>query len=144
MNEDAIYINHPDSHLAAPCGLFCESCKHYLAKAENVLDKAGLKQGCDGCRIRNKKCAFLRKPCPALLKKEIDFCFECESFPCDNLKRLNEIYEKNYTTSLVQNLQRIQSVGLDQWTLEQRELYRCPECGGRISVHDKRCYHCQI
>ncbi len=136
--------NIDDFNLSAPCGLFCESCKHYLAKSENVLDRAGLKQGCDGCRIRNKKCAFLRKQCSALLKQKIDFCYECDNFPCENLKRLNQGYEERYGTSLVGNLKRLKEIGLENWIKEQRQLYRCPKCGGRISVHDKLCYRCEV
>ena len=68
-----------DSELIAPCGMNCAICRSYL------LAK------CTGCRIRNKKCAFIKKRCEdnlKLLKGEVDYCFECQCFPCETLKNL--------------------------------------------------------
>lgn len=84
--------------LAAPCGLYCGSCRQYLAKREGLLKKTGLKQGCDGCRIRDKTCTFIKRDCISLRKKELDFCFECKDYPCDNLNALDSIYRSHFYT----------------------------------------------
>jgi hypothetical protein len=53
--------------LIAPCSMNCTICRSYF------LSK------CAGCRIRNKKCAFIKKRCAdqfKLLKGELNYCFE--------------------------------------------------------------------
>ncbi len=128
--------------LTAPCGLYCGSCRQYLAKSEGLLEKTGLKQGCDGCRIRDKNCTFIKRDCKSLKTKELDFCFECESFPCENLQKLNEIYIGRFNTSLIDNLDRIKQTGVDQWVKEQQKLFTCGHCGEKTSIHEKKCYYC--
>ncbi|MHA1491695.1 MAG: DUF3795 domain-containing protein [Promethearchaeota archaeon] len=131
-----------DNNLAAPCGIYCGMCRAFLVKKKNQLEKRGFKQGCDGCRIRHKKCAFIRRDCPALWKKEIDFCYECERFPCQNLKKIDKTYRERYSVNLIENLKRIKEIGAEEWLKEQEKLYTCPECGGEICVHDAECYDC--
>ena len=128
--------------LTAPCGLYCGSCRQYLAKSEGLLKQIGLKQGCDGCRLRNKNCKFIKRDCSALRKKEIDYCFECENFLCDNLIKLDDIYQSRFQTSLIENLRRIKEVGTDNWVKEQIKLFTCSNCEAKVSIHEKECYFC--
>lgn len=123
-------------NLAAPCGMYCGFCRAYFGT------KFGLKGNCEGCRVRNKNCTFIRKDCPPLRKGTIHFCYECDTFPCDKLKRLEGIYTKRYGVSLIGNLERIKSIGADAWLEEQREKWTCPACGGRLNVHDAQCVGC--
>jgi len=131
-----------DNNLAAPCGLFCGSCRQYLAWKKDLLEEKGLKIGCKGCRIRNKNCMFIRRDCPALRKKELEFCYECEKFPCQKLQKMDDLYQGRYFVSLVENLKRIEDIGVDMWLKEQEKLYTCPNCEGEICVHDAECYDC--
>ena len=131
-----------DNNLAAPCGIYCGACRQYLVRKKNLLIKRGYTRGCEGCRVRDKKCAFIRRDCIALRKKEIEFCYECENFPCVMLKKLDTIYQEKYSVNMVKNLKRIQEVGVEKWFHEQEKLYTCPECGGEICVHDAECYEC--
>jgi len=130
--------------IAAPCGLYCGTCRQYLALKKDLLEEKGLKLGCKGCRVRNKKCTFIRRDCPALLKNKIEFCYECENFPCENLDELSDIYVKRYSVDLVENLKRMKKIGVKEWLHEQKELYKCPECGGEICIHDMECYDCGL
>lgn len=122
--------------LAAPCGMYCGFCRDYLARLR------GLKEGCEGCRIRNKKCAFIRKDCPRLWKGEVMFCHECDAMPCEKLKRLDSMYTKKCGWSMLANLERIRSVGADKWLEEQQVKWTCPACGGRMCIHDGKCFDC--
>ena len=131
-----------ENNLAAPCGIYCGACRQYLLKKKGQLEQRGYKQGCDGCRIRNKKCAFFRKNCSKLWKKEIEFCHECEEFPCDNFDRLEKMYLERYSVDMIGNLKRSKEIGAEAWLQEQQKLYTCPECGGEICVHDAECYDC--
>ena len=131
-----------DNNLAAPCGIFCGACRQYLLWKKDLLEERGYKTGCKGCRIRNKNCAFIRRDCPALRKKELEFCYECEKFPCQKLQKMDNYYQEKYSVNMVKNLKRIEDVGVDKWLKEQEELYTCPNCEGEICVHDAECYDC--
>ena len=122
-----------DSELIAPCGMNCAICRSYL------LAK------CTGCRIRNKKCAFIKKRCEdnlKLLKGEVDYCFECQCFPCEALRKLDYNYHERYGMSMIDNLRLIKEKGIHQFILTQNRRYSCPECGHMISVHDQKCLYC--
>lgn len=127
--------------LVSMCGMDCNICSSYLAYSRNIPKERGKIHHCIGCRPRNKKCAFLKGKCPYY--KEIQFCFECEDFPCESLKTLDKRYRTKYNMSMIENLNEIKSNGINEFLKNQREKYRCPNCGGVISVHNKRCYDCE-
>ncbi|MBD3228726.1 MAG: DUF3795 domain-containing protein [Candidatus Lokiarchaeota archaeon] len=133
-------INPKD--LIAHCGLFCGACRTYLLMKKDLFEEKGYKRGCEGCIIRNKNCAFLKKKCPYINSGEVRFCYECDRFPCENLEQLDSGYQKRYYVSLIENLKRIQEIGWRDWYQEQKELYTCPECGGELCVHDAECFDC--
>jgi predicted RNA-binding Zn-ribbon protein involved in translation (DUF1610 family) len=131
-----------DNNLAAPCGIYCGACRHYLALKKNQLEQRGFKRGCEGCRIRNKNCAFIRRDCPALKKNQIEYCYECNSFPCQNLQKMDHLYQNRYAVNMIGNLKRIKEIGVARWLQEQKVFYICPQCGGEICIHDEKCYDC--
>ena len=133
-----------DNNLAAPCGLYCGACRHYLVKKKNMMEERGFKKGCDGCRIRNKNCAFIKRDCKAYKTNKIQYCFECKDFPCENLHKMDDTYQERYHLSMIENLKRIKEVSVKNWLQEQQELYTCPQCGGEICVHDAECFDCGL
>jgi hypothetical protein len=130
------------NNLAAPCGIYCGFCRQYLVLKKDQLEQRGFKLGCQGCRIRNKNCAMIRRDCPHLKKKKIEFCYQCEEFPCAKLVDLSENYRERFFVDLTENLKRIEAIGAEKWLAEQRQLYTCPQCGGEICLHDAECYDC--
>ena len=131
-----------EKNLAAPCGVYCGACRSYLLLKKDLLEERGYKSGCNGCRIRNKKCSYIKRDCALIRKNEIEFCYECDTFPCSNLKKLDEMYSKRYGVSQIKNLKRLQEVGFEQWIQEKEKLYQCLDCGGEICVHDAECFDC--
>jgi hypothetical protein len=131
-----------NNNLAAPCGIYCGACRQYLVLKKNQLEQRGFKRGCEGCRIRNKNCVFIRRDCPALKKNQIKYCYECNSFPCQNLQKMDDLYKNRYFVNMIGNLRRIKEIGAEEWLQEQKVLYTCPKCGGEICVHDAECYDC--
>ncbi|MHA1193613.1 MAG: DUF3795 domain-containing protein, partial [Promethearchaeota archaeon] len=99
-----------ENNLAAPCGIYCGACRQYLLWKKDLLEERGYKVGCKGCRIRNKNCAFIRRDCSLLRKKEIEFCFECEVFPCEKLKKIDNQYKEKYFVNMINNLKRIKEI----------------------------------
>ncbi len=130
-----------EKKLIAPCGMNCGICIGFFGYAVNGRKR---KITCTGCRPRDKQCAFLKKHCKKLLNKEIEYCFECNDFPCEKLKGLDERYRRKYEMSMIDNLEYIQKNGIDKFVKKERERWKCPKCGGVICVHDKRCYSCEV
>ncbi len=132
-----------DINLAGHCGIYCGNCRHYLARSKGILKEKKLKHGCHGCRVQNKNCAWVKRDCELLRKKKVDFCFECENFPCANLEKLDFRHLYNENVSPVENLLRIKNVGVQQWLKEQEDEWKCTKCGGNICITDSECYDCR-
>src|SRR5665647_7617 len=82
-----------DTELISPCGMNCSVCSRYLARKCDVNQKGLSIPYCAGCRPRDEKCAF-QKRCDLLRKNKVRFCYECSSFPCGNLDRIDARYQK--------------------------------------------------
>ena len=129
-------------NVAGPCGFYCGTCRHFLAREKGLLQQKKLKHGCRGCRLQDKRCSWIKRDCARIRKKQISFCFECEDFPCENLKKLDQRHVRDDNVSLIDNLIRIEKIGAEGWLEEQADFWRCPECGGNICVMDGECYDC--
>jgi len=125
--------------LIAPCGMNCRICIGYFGYTSSGEKR---KMKCIGCKPRDKSCAFLKKYCKKLTKKEIDYCFECSDFPCKHLEKIDTGYRKRYNMSMIENLEYIRDNGIDKFLKKQEEKYKCSECGGVICVHNGKCYSC--
>ena len=136
---------HPrttESELIAPCGMDCSACSFYLAFINGIPKKRGSICHCSGCRPRNKQCAYLKGQCELLPKNKIDFCFECDRYPCERLRKLDQRYRRCYGVSPIENLEVIRAKGVEFFLRQQRKRHGCPHCGGMISVHNKQCFAC--
>ena len=137
-------ITAMDSSLIAPCGMNCALCAGYLALKNDVKNKGVKMISCLGCRPRNKKCGFLKKQCPKLSKGELTFCFECPSFPCSRLRTIDERYRTRYRMSMIENLKSIKENGLEKFIADQKEKWKCPNCGEILSCHNGLCFKCDL
>jgi hypothetical protein len=145
--------NHPgelEKKLAAVCGLYCEACTLFIATTENParlkrlaarfqLSEEAIK--CYGCR--SAKRGFYCEKCKMFAcaaERGIDFCVECEAYPCDDLKQFQS--EMPHRIELWDDLERIKTVGYKQWLKEIRENYACPRCKTINSAYDLKCRKC--
>jgi hypothetical protein len=131
-------ITGMEARLIAPCGMNCALCSKYMAWLANP----GSATACEGCRVRDKRCSVLKKTCRRLRNHEVEFCFECEEFPCAALERLDQRYRDRYGMSLINNLRRIRANGMEWFLEEQERRWRCARCGGIVCVHTSRCSSC--
>jgi predicted enzyme related to lactoylglutathione lyase len=136
---DSVKNDRYTEDLIAPCGMNCRICLGYFGYQASGKKR---KMKCIGCKPRDKSCAFLKKFCRKLTKKEINYCFECSDFPCVHLKKIDELYRKRYNMSMIENLEHIRDNGIDNFLKQQEKKYKCPECGGVICVHNGKCYSC--
>jgi hypothetical protein len=128
-----------NADLIAPCGMNCAICVAFFGYTMNGKKR---KHPCNGCRSRASRCAFIKKDCDQLATGQIDYCFECTDFPCENLKTLDARYRVKYRMSMIDNLKYIQKNGVDQFLKKEQERWRCPTCGELICVHNEICYTC--
>ena len=132
------------TELIAPCGMNCGVCGAYLALSHDVK-RNGIKiPYCEGCRIREKQCAFLKKRCALLQNKKIAFCFECKDFPCKNLRGLDKRYRTRFRMSMIENLEQIKDEGMKTFLVQQKKKWACPKCGGTICCHNGVCFQCEL
>jgi len=126
-----------DKALIAPCGINCGTCLAYLRN----------KNKCAGCRTSGTckpkhcvQCSILN--CPFLAETSSKFCYDCQKYPCTRLKQLDRRYRTKYKTSLIGNLEKISTVGLEIYIKMEDDLWRCRSCGGTICVHRGFCINC--
>ena len=133
-----------DENLIAPCGMNCGVCSGYLAMKYDTKAQ-GVKIGyCAGCRPRDKQCAFIKKRCDLIKSGEVNFCHECDDFPCGYLKPLAKRYSNLYGMSMVENLEYLKEHGMPALLQREEEKWKCPECGGVICCHNGICFSCGV
>jgi len=114
--------------MTAPCGLDCFNCPVYLAKDNERLRAAIAKRenippekvSCLGCRNENGTMKWMdwTEPCSVykcITRKNIDFCCDCEDFPCDNLHPYADRASERPHNTRVFNLCLIKKMGLENW-----------------------------
>ena len=116
--------------LIAPCGMNCGICVAYLRD----------KRKCPGCRLRDKKCGI--RNCEKFQKNKFKYCYECDTFPCARIKRLDKRYRTKYEMSMIENLEYIRENGVSKFIEREITRWKCPKCGGVICVHHRKCYTC--
>lgn len=116
--------------LIAPCGMNCGVCRAYLRdrnRCDGCAAPGGTRpQYCETCRIR--LCEERGGP----------FCFDCASFPCDRLRRLDRRYRARYGMSEVENLECIRNHGLGRFLENEHRRWVSGE--GVLCVHDAKYY----
>ncbi len=104
-------MNNPagDMVLAAPCGLYCGACAKYLHKK------------CNGCRsdkhLNNHKNCEIHHCCINHMNHA--WCFECNDFPCNQLKKFTQTRNWISHERCIDNLYRMRQTGVEKWLSEQ-------------------------
>ncbi len=120
--------------LTAPCGLDCFNCELHETNLTNKLKDLIHKKmsipkneiACKGCRQQNGDHYHLPSEGCATLdcakSKGVEFCSDCNEFPCSLLAPLAEgaaMYPHNYK---VYNLSKIKNIGFDAWVKEAAKI----------------------
>ncbi|MFC1913854.1 DUF3795 domain-containing protein [Chloroflexota bacterium] len=133
-----------NEELIAPCGMNCGLCSRHLA-FKNAIRNKGIRMAyCSGCRPRDRQCAFLKKGCNLLLGGQVQYCYECNDFPCANLLKLDKKYRTNFRMSMIGNLEYIRKYGITQFLDKQEEQWKCSNCGEVICCHNGMCFKCGL
>ncbi|MBN1103352.1 MAG: DUF3795 domain-containing protein [Deltaproteobacteria bacterium] len=73
-------------------------------------------------------------------QRGIDFCSQCEDYPCDDLRRFQAA--RPHRIELWANLERSKSIGYKAWLEEGRKSCTCPRCQIINSTYDLKCRKC--
>jgi len=118
-----------NKELIAPCGMNCGVCLHYL-RANNKC------AGCFSGRKANGKC--IKCGIKLCKNRSGEYCFNCDQYPCERLKRLDKRYREKYGMSEIENLEVIKESGINYFLdLEEK---RWVDSTGTYCVHDKKRY----
>lgn len=118
------------AELITPCGMNCGICSAYLRPERK----------CPGCRPKSKRCSI--RNCEIFKKNKFEYCFLCGKFPCQRIERLDNRYRTRYGMSMIENLEFIRKNGIRKFLEKEREIWKCPKCGGVVCVHNLICYGC--
>jgi hypothetical protein len=141
----------PDKTLAAVCGLYCPACTAYIATREEPqrLPLLAARMGrtvddvaCEGCRS-NKRSFYCRELCvmkSCAERKGVDFCGQCDEYPCEPLKTFQAAAP--HRRELWSSNESIKKGGYEQWFRDMATLYACPRCGVLSSAYDPKCRNC--
>lgn len=132
-----------NNNLIAPCGMNCAVCSRYLAYKNDYRSKKINHTYCKGCRPENKNCSIVKKRCKLVSKGEVEYCFECNNFPCKSINQLDIRYKKFYRMSEIDNLNFIRDFGISKFLKQQEKRWKCEKCGDLISCHNGICYNCE-
>lgn len=135
-------------HMTAPCGLDCFNCHFYLAPKKdraaletvaNLSEQFGIPKEvmhCKGCRSHDGRIPLQKHVFGAthrcasyecIKEKGLDFCGDCEDFPCDYLHPYADKAADLPHNTKVFNLCLINKLGLEKWAqskaAEVRKVY---------------------
>ena len=130
--------------LIAPCGMNCGLCSGYLALKHDLKAKGIRMPYCIGCRPRDKQCSFIKKRCDLVLTGKVEYCYECNDFPCERLKHLEKRYRTNFRMSMIDNLEFIRDNGINDFLEQEHNKWQCSKCGGVICCHNGFCFGCDL
>lgn len=125
--------------LIAPCGINCRVCYAFQRS----------KNKCSGCRAEDKDKPVSRvickiKTCPKFIEKGIDYCGQCDEFPCKNLKNLDKRYQGKYFMSMISNQKMIADEGIEKFLESEDNKWKCSSCENFLCAHKKECTNCGL
>lgn len=122
----------------APCGMNCKLCIAFQREENKCPGCLGPDIGkspqCVNCRIKN---------CEELKKTKTGFCYSCLKFPCEKIKHIDKRYRTKYRMSMIENLKKIERIGLDKFIKAEDIKWKCGDCGELLCVHRGECVNCK-
>ena len=121
--------------LATPCGLYCGACTVFkargdTARTEKIAQAMGIpveQVNCRGCRAEKGLIKFMGEPCPTyecLAQKGLQFCYECEDFPCLKLAPCADKAQSLPHNTKIYNLVLLQKLGFQKWLPIAQQTWR--------------------
>ena len=147
--------NKEKLQLVSPCGYCCLSCPAYeksVCTDEVAIQKEATRANlpvdkfqnvCGGCRPKRGR-PHRDNLCQTydccVNRKGLDFCYQCEDFPCLKLAPISERAEVRRHNTKIYNLLMLKKLGLDEYIQKSGELStqwvrgKTPIPGGDVQV----------
>lgn len=119
-------------NLVAPCGIDCGICELYTCKDDSQLYDRLIANGipmdkipCEGCRSSLGNCPVIQETChtyTCVQKKNVDFCSDCDEFPCVYLHPSADRANVLPHNLKVYNLCKIKNEGLNHFIQQSAEI----------------------
>jgi len=117
--------------MTSPCGLPCFHCPSHLAannpeirkRVAEVLNVPEEKAVCEGCKPQEGRIKLLNpdKQCKiyqCVTDKKIDFCNECDDFPCERFHPYADKANFPHNSKMYQ-LCMMKKLGFEKWAVEE-------------------------
>jgi len=121
--------------IIAPCGIDCFNCEMF---EDNITEEFQIRLSsitnipkeeitCQGCS-KDNICLLLKahgKRCKTrdcVDKKGVDYCFECDTFPCEYLMPIADGSSKFPQNIKLYNLCTMKKIGVDAWAEKAKEI----------------------
>jgi len=117
--------------MTSPCGVPCFHCSAHLAvanpeirkKVSEALNIPEEKATCKGCRSQEGRIELLKpqQQCEiykCIIDKNLDFCNECENFPCERFQPYADQSHYPHNTKMYQ-LCMMKKLGIEKWAEEE-------------------------
>ncbi len=146
--------------LAAACGTYCGACPAYLNKhgegekryssglledSVNSLVESMNNMSCDGC-LSGGTLAWHCQNCNIRLcaknSQDNERCSGCDSLPCYRVTSLINQGDYPHRNEYLPNLEKIRTMGAEEWAVYEEARWNCPECGLAMSWYDAECSGC--
>lgn len=137
ISHTVVQIQASDPNIIAPCGINCSLCRAFLRD----------RKPCPGCRSgesnKSNDClTCVIKNCKELAASRHPFCSLCAKYPCAELRHLDARYQTRYAVSIIENLARVQAIGVERFLAEEATRWSCPKCGSHLCMHRPLCINC--
>jgi len=134
------------------CGLNCAACPVGIANEledRDMIRKMSKEWGrnpeelsCHGCK--SEETAVFCRDCSmrlCALEKGLEFCFQCEAYPCQALLDFRDD-DASLHSMVLFNQERIKDMGFEAWLESEEKRWSCPGCGRRFSWYSGTCPEC--
>ena len=125
------------------CGLYCAACPQYIATKAGKAEALGM-ENCRGCKSDEVAASWCRicnlKKCAR--SKGYEFCYECASYPCEDLEKFRNAPEWPYHIEVYDYMDTIRKDGKEKWLKGMAVRWSCPSCGQEASWWDLNCSSC--
>jgi hypothetical protein len=121
--------------MTSPCGLPCFHCVAYMAtknpeirrKTAKTLGVPEEKAICDGCRPQEGRIKLLKpdvqcKIYQCVAERGIEFCNECDDFPCERFQPYADKASFPHNTKMYQ-LCMMKKLGFEKWAEEASKIW---------------------
>jgi len=99
---------------------------------------------CDGCLgggLLTPYCRDCKIRLCAAEKPGVTRCSDCPDFPCSLVTDFNNDGMRHHA-EVLENLRRMQEIGLEAWLKKEEERWRCPQCQAPVDWYAQTCFKC--